>query len=85
LRHGFSVFAIESQFGEVTTLNDYVVDGKGDIDAALGIAGALAAGLIGREMAGTRAAIASASIASVGGALLLLALHRLVSGRRVAG
>ncbi len=35
MRHGFSVFAIESQYGEVTTLNDYVVDGKGDMDAAL--------------------------------------------------
>lgn len=52
---------------------------------ALGIAGAVAAGLIGREMGwyarGDRVGI----IASVGGAILLLALHRMVFGRRLAG
>lgn len=52
---------------------------------ALGIAGALAAGLIGREMGWYARGDRVGLIASVGGALLLLALHRLVFGRRLVG
>jgi uncharacterized membrane protein YeaQ/YmgE (transglycosylase-associated protein family) len=52
------------------------------VTVALGIGGALLAGYLGHEMGLYRANQGAGFIAAVVGALIILVLHRLISGRR---
>ncbi len=54
------------------------------VTIVLGVAGALAAGLVGRQMGWYASGESAGIIASLVGALVLLGFYRVIAGRRMA-